>query len=400
MFQKMRTSYQHTIYASFVGYVVQAIVNNFVPLLFVTLGQQYGISMEQIALIISVNFAVQLLVDLISPALIQVIGYKRGIILAHFCASVGLVLFRILPDVMPHPFTGFLCAVVIYACGGGLLEVLVSPIVEACPTKNKAGVMGLLHSFYCWGHAGVVILSTLFFVTVGIEYWKTLICLWALVPLVNMFYFYVVPVPELKGEGHGGSVKGLFSTPIFWVFLLLMFCSGASELSISQWVSAFAETGLQVSKTLGDLLGTLSFALLMGIGRVVYAKMSERISIQKYMMASGVLCVVAYLLTALSPNPMWSLVDCGIAGFSVGVLWPGTFSLAAERMTGSTAMFAFLALAGDCGCSLGPTLVGTVAQNAGGSLHKGILAALLFPILLLVALALLQVAKKSQRVDA
>lgn len=389
MLNRIRTSYQHTIYASFIGYVVQALVNNFVPLLFVTLGQQYGISMEQIAVIISVNFGVQLLVDLLSPPVIDKIGYKAGAMLAHLFAAAGLVLFAVLPDVLPVPFVGFLCAVVVYACGGGLLEVLVSPIVEACPTERKASVMGLLHSFYCWGHAGVVVLSTIFFVLAGITNWKILICLWALLPLMNLLYFWLVPVPELSSEGHGAGIKSLLVSPIFWIFMLLMFCAGASELSISQWASAFAETGLGVSKTIGDLAGPLSFAILMGTGRVVYAKMSERISIKKYMMASGVLCAGAYLLTALSPSPVWSLIGCGIAGFSVGVLWPGTFSLASERIKGGTAMFAYLALAGDCGCSLGPTLVGNVAQRTGGNLHTGILAGVTFPLLLLVALGLL-----------
>lgn len=388
MFRGIRNSYQHTIYACFTGYIVQAIVNNFAPLLFITLGLEYGISTEQISVIISVNFGVQLAVDFLSSGLVDRIGYKAGIVLAQVFAAAGLTAFAVLPGMLENAFTGLLIAVVIYALGGGLLEVLVSPIVEACPTQRKEATMSLLHSFYCWGHAGVVILSTLFFMTAGVENWKILAFLWALVPFCNLFYFLLVPVPSLEPASEEGHGTGLLRNRTFWVMMLLMVCAGACEQGVSQWASAFAEKGLGVSKTVGDLAGPLSFALLMGTARVVYAKLSERVEITKYMTLSGCLCLFSYLLVSLSKNPVFGLIGCGICGFSVGVLWPGTFSMASKRIRGGTAMFAFLALAGDLGCSGGPALVGWAAQRAGDHLQTGILVATVFPLLLLGGLFL------------
>ena len=395
MLSKMRNNYQHTITACFVGYIVQAIVNNFAPLLFITLSVQYGISMEQISAIISINFAIQLAVDFISPRFIDRIGYKISIMAAHLFSAAGLVLFAVLPGTMGNPFAGLLIAVIVYAIGGGLLEVLVSPIMEACPTEKKEAAMSLLHSLYCWGHAGVVILSTLFFAFVGVENWKILSCLWAVVPALNFFYFWIVPVPSLEAHGEASHGVGLIRNKVFWIMMLLMVCAGACEQGVSQWASAFAEKGLGVSKTVGDLAGPLSFAILMGSARIVYAKLSEKVDITKYMAASGLLCLASYLLVSLSGNPILSLIGCGICGFSVGVLWPGTFSMASKKIQGGTAMFAYLALAGDLGCSGGPAVVGWVAERAGDSLQTGILAAAIFPVLLLVGLLMTSRLKKA-----
>lgn len=395
MISKLKNNYQHTIIACFVGYIVQAIVNNFAPLLFITLSVQYGISMEQISAIISINFAVQLAVDFVSPKFIDKIGYKISIMAAHLFSAAGLIFFAVLPGTVENSFAGLLTAVIVYAIGGGLLEVLVSPIMEACPTEKKEAAMSLLHSFYCWGHAGVVILSTLFFVIVGVENWKLLACLWALVPALNFFYFWLVPVPSLEAHGEDSHGLGLIKNKVFWLMMLLMVCAGACEQGVSQWASAFAEKGLGVSKTMGDLAGPLSFAILMGSARIVYAKLSEKVDITKYMAASGILCLAAYLLVSLSPSPLLSLIGCGICGFSVGVLWPGTFSMAAKKIQGGTAMFAYLALAGDLGCSSGPAVVGWVAERAGDSLQMGILAAAVFPVLLLVGLLLTARLKKA-----
>ncbi len=386
MRSNIRGNYQHTIVACFIGYIVQAIVNNFAPLLFITLSIQYGINMEQISAIISINFAIQLGVDFIAPRFVDRIGYKISIMAAHFFGAAGLILFAVLPGIVSNPFAGVLTAVVVYAIGGGLLEVLVSPIMEACPTEKKAAAMSLLHSFYCWGHAGVVILSTLFFALIGIENWKILSCIWAIVPALNFFYFWLVPVPSLEAHGEDSHGIGLIRNKVFWIMMLLMVCAGACEQGVSQWASAFAEKGLGVSKTIGDLAGPLSFAILMGIARIVFSKLSDKVDITKYMLASGVLCLGAYLLVSLSGNPMISLIGCGICGFSVGVLWPGTFSLASEKIKGGTAMFAYLALAGDLGCSGGPAVVGWVAERTGDILQNGILAAAGFPVLLLVGL--------------
>ena len=384
---KIRENYNHTLYACFTGYIIQAIVNNFAPLLFLTFQHTYDISLEKIALLITFNFGVQLLVDFLAAGFVDKIGYRICVVMAQVFSCAGLISLSFLPDLLPDPFAGLLICVMIYAVGGGLLEVLISPIVEACPTDHKEAAMGLLHSFYCWGHAAVILLSTLFFFLFGIHNWRILACLWAVVPFLNTFYFTQVPISALTKEGEGMTVKELICSRMFWFMVVLMVCAGACEQGISQWASAFAEAGLNVSKTVGDLTGPCAFAVLMGIARIVYAKCSEKISIYKYMLACGILCLISYLLASLSPSPLLSLIGCALCGLSVGVMWPGSFSLSARNIpAGGTAMFAFLALAGDLGCSSGPALVGFVSGQAGGNMKTGILSGILFPIVLILAL--------------
>lgn len=385
---KKTLSYNHTIYASFIGYIVQAVINNFVPLLFLTFQSTYGISLDKITMLVTFNFGIQLLVDLASVKFVDKIGYRTSILIAHIYAAVGLVGLTVLPEVMPDPFMGLLISVAVYAVGGGLLEVLVSPIVESCPTKRKEAVMSLLHSFYCWGHVGVVLLSTVFFSVFGIENWKYLAYFWALIPLLNAVYYSKVPFASLIEDGEKGmTLKELFRTKLFWIMMLLMMCAGACEQGISQWASAFAEMGLGVSKTVGDLAGPMLFAILMGSSRAIYGKYSDKIKLEKFMAICGVLCLGSYLLASLSKSPVLGLMGCALCGLSVGILWPGTFSMAAAGIrTGGTAMFALLALAGDLGCSGGPTFVGLVSEACGEDLKKGILAGAIFPILLLIGL--------------
>lgn len=386
-FMKIRENYNHTLYACFTGYIIQAIVNNFAPLLFLTFQRTYDISLEKIALLITFNFGVQLLVDFLAAGFVDKIGYRICVVMAQVFSCAGLISLSFLPDFLPDPFAGLLICVMIYAVGGGLLEVLISPIVEACPTDHKEAAMGLLHSFYCWGHAAVILLSTLFFFLFGIHNWRILACLWAVIPFLNTFYFTQVPISPLTEEGEGMTVKELICSRMFWFMVVLMVCAGACEQGISQWASAFAEAGLNVSKTVGDLTGPCAFAVLMGIARIVYAKCSEKISIYKYMLACGILCLISYLLASLSPSPLLSLIGCALCGLSVGVMWPGSFSLSARNIpAGGTAMFAFLALAGDLGCSSGPALVGFVSGQAGGNMKTGILSGILFPIVLILAL--------------
>lgn len=392
----MAKNYQKTIYACFTGYIVQAIVNNFVPLLFLTFQSTYGIPLSQITLLITLNFLLQLAVDLLSIGFVDKIGYRASMVIAHICAAAGLVLLTVLPEVMP-PFAGLLTAVLVYAVGGGLLEVLVSPVVEACPTRNKESVMSMLHSFYCWGHVGVVLLSTLFFAVFGIENWKFMALIWAVIPLANAVAFTRVPMAPLVEEGEKGlSLKELFSTKVFWIFLLMMTCAGASEQAVSQWASTLAEKGLGVSKTVGDLAGPMAFAILMGASRAFYGKYGEKIDLDKFMKMSCILCMISYLSIALVPIPAVALLGCALCGMSVGIMWPGTFSKSAAVLRqGGTAMFAFLALAGDLGCSGGPTLVGFVSGLFGEDLRKGIFAALIFPLLLLAGLCMEKRAKKA-----
>lgn len=385
----MNRNYNHTMYACFVGYIVQAIVNNFVPLLFLTFHNSYGIALTQITFLVTINFGVQLLVDAASVGFVDQIGYRAAMVLAHAVAAAGLIALTILPEILPDAYAGLLIATVLYAVGGGLLEVVVSPVMEACPTENKETAMSLLHSFYCWGHVGVVLISTLFFHLAGIANWRIMAVVWALVPIANMVVFMKVPVPELLAEGEEGMSLGqLFTSKVFWLFVLLMACAGACEQAVSQWASTFAEQGLQVSKTVGDLAGPMFFAVTMGSARAIYGKFGEKLPLEKCMVGSGILCLFSYLLIALSPVPALSLVGCGICGFSVGILWPGTFSLASKSMpAGGTALFAMLALGGDVGCSGGPTFVGIFSGLSGDNLGRGILCAIVFPVLLLMGLA-------------
>ena len=378
------------MYACFVSYIVQAIVNNFVPLLFVTFQESYGIPLSEITMLITVNFAVQLVIDLLSAWFIDKIGYRASVLAAHICSAVGLILLTVLPSVMSSPFAGLLVAVVIYAVGGGLIEVIISPIIEACPTDNKEKAMSLLHSFYCWGHVGVVLISTVFFALFGIENWKILAMIWAIVPIVNTFVFIKAPIYPLNEDGEEGlPLRKLFSMKIFRVFLIMMICAGASEQAVSQWASAFAEKGLGVSKTVGDLAGPMAFAVLMGTSRLIFGKYGHKLDLDRFMKYSCFLCIAAYLCITLVPNPVIGLIGCGICGFSVGILWPGTYSKASASIKGGgTAMFAMLALAGDIGCSGGPTLAGLVSDRFGGNMRAGIMAAIIFPAVMTVCLML------------
>lgn len=382
----IRNNFRHTFYASYCGYFVQAIINNFLPLLFLTFQKDFGLSYDKISLLIIINFGVQLFVDLLSASFIDKIGYRKAVLAAHIFAFLGLAGLSIFPFILPA-YTGIILSIIIYAVGSGLIEVIISPLVEACPSESKSGSMSLLHSFYCWGQMCVVLFSTAFFTFFGVDNWRYLAFIWALVPLVNGIYFSAVPIPEALSENKGMSIKELFTTKLFYVFALIMLCSGASEIGMSQWASAFAESGLKVSKTVGDLLGPCLFAVLMGTARVFYAKISEKISLTKAMTISCIVCIFSYLLAATAPHPLLSLVGCALCGLSVGIMWPATFSLAAAKLPqGSTAMFAFLALFGDLGCSVGPAAIGKTITLSGGNMNTGMLAGIIFPTLLIIGL--------------
>lgn len=381
-------NYKHTFFACYAGYFVQSIINNFLPLLFLTLQTDFGLSYDRISLLIAVNFGVQLFVDLVSTAFVDRLGYRKCVLAAHFFAFAGLALLGILPFVL-EPYTGIIASVTVYAVGSGLIEVIISPIVEACPGERKSAQMSLLHSFYCWGQMAVVLISTLYFAVFGTANWRYLAFLWALVPLLNGLYFAAVPVPDVLAKGESLGIKGLLGSKLFYVFALLMFCSGASEIAMSQWASFFAESGLKVTKSLGDLLGPCLFAALMGVARIGYARFSERISLAKTMTVSALLCIVCYLVASLSPDPVISLVGCALCGLSVGIMWPATFSLAAQKIpAGGTVMFALLALFGDLGCTTGPAAVGKITTLTEGSLSVGLLFAAVFPLTMLFALQL------------
>lgn len=383
----IKNNYNHTVFACYFGYVVQAIVNNFAPLLFLTFRNEFGIPLEKITSLITVNFLFQLVVDVIAAKVVDKIGYRKCIVAAQFFSALGIAGMGFLPNLFSDPYYGLLISILLYALGGGLIEVLVSPIVEACPIKAKKAAMSLLHSFYCWGHLFVVLLSTLFFTLFGIENWRILAVIWAVIPFINGFYFMKVPIVPLTAEGEQMPIKKLFSSKIFWIFIVIMVCAGASEQGMSQWASTFAEAGLNVSKTVGDLAGPSFFAITMGVSRVIYSKISEKVDLAKYMIACAVLCIASYVIASFSGNAAFSLVGCAMCGFSVGVMWTGAFSLASEKFPkGGTAMFAFLALAGDFGCSFGPTVVGVATDFLNDDIKRGVFAAVIFPILLIVSL--------------
>ena len=383
--------YTRTLVACYLGFVTQSIAANFAPLLFLTFQSSYGISLDKIALIPVVFYLTQLLIDLGATKFADKIGYRVCVVASQVVSVAGLVMLAVLPELLPVPFLGLLIAVVFYAVGSGLVEVLVSPIVEACPFENKDGAMSLLHSFYCWGAVGVILGSTLFFAVFGTEHWQILTLIWALVPLVNVFQFLTCPIERLVEDGEGLPPRKLLRLPLLWLMILLMVCAGASEATMAQWASAFTESALGVSKTIGDLAGPCLFAVFMGISRILYGKMSRKLNLAKTMLLSGLLCVACYLLASLSPLPVLGLIGCALCGFSVGILWPGTISLSSQGCPkGGTAMFAFLALAGDMGAMVSPTMVGSLSELAGGNLKFGLLAATALPVLLTLVLLVLK----------
>lgn len=394
-----KLGFKQTVYAGYIGYIVQSIVNNLAPLLFLIFRDTYSIPLSKITLIVTVNFLIQLAVDYFSTKFVDKIGYRVSVVAAHVFSAAGLIGLAVFVQIFPTPYMGIMTAVVIYALGGGLIEVLISPIIEACPTDNKTAAMSLLHSFYCWGSVAVVGISTLFLHFAGKDRWQVLVLIWAIVPILNGIFFSKVPINTLTEEGEGMSNKELFKSKTFWLFVLLMVTAGASEQAMSQWASAFAESGLNVSKTIGDLAGPCMFSLLMGTSRVVSAKIEKHISLNKLMIGSGVLCIASYLIAALCSSPVLALTGCGLCGLSVGVLWPGTFSLASKSFArGGTALFALLAPAGDFGCTAGPTLVGEIAGKSSDSIKSGLMIATVFPILLIVACVI--EGKKSKKADS
>lgn len=392
-------NYQKTLFACYLGFITQAISANFIPLLFLTFKRTYAITLDKIAIIPVVFYFIQLLVDIIATKFADKIGYRICVVTSEVLSAVGLIALAILPEITPSPFIGILIAVVLYAVGSGIIEVLVSPIVEACPFKNKDGVMSFLHSFYCWGSMGVILGSTIFFALFGIENWKILTLIWALVPLYNIFNFANCPIERLVEDGKGMRVGALLKTPVFWLMILLMVCSGASEISMSQWASAFTESALGVSKTVGDLAGPFLFAMFMGIARVAYGKFSQKLNLTNVMLVCAVMCVGCYLLASLSNLPFLGLIGCAVCGLSVGIMWPGSISISSQNCPkGGTAMFALLALAGDLGGMASPAIVGGVSEMAGGNLKLGLLVATTFPVMLVVALIILKLVKKHKTI--
>ena len=396
----MAKNYKKTLTACYLGFITQAIAANFAPLLFLTFHHDYNIPLGKIALISGTFFFTQLIVDILCARFADRIGYRKCVVASELFSALGLIGLAFLPELLPDPFIGILISVIVYAIGSGLIEVLCSPIVEACPFDHKEAVMSLLHSFYCWGSVGVILVSTLFFAVFGIGNWKWLACIWAVIPLYNVYNFMVCPIETLTGDGKGMGAGTLLRIPLFWISIILMVCSGASELSMSQWASAYAESALGLSKSAGDLAGPCMFAVMMGISRGIYGKYGDRLDLRKFMLGSGGLCLVCYIAASLSSSPMIGLSGCILCGFSVGIMWPGTISICSGRLpAGGTAMFALLAMAGDLGGAFGPSLVGNITQNAGNNLQRGMLAGCIFPLVLIASLLILKGLRKDKKIS-
>lgn len=380
-------NYNRTKIACYLGFITQAISANFIPLLFLKFHKDYQISFGMLAYIPTCFFITQLLIDLLCAKFVDRIGYRISIVTSEITAALGLVGLAFLPDLLPDPYIGIMVSVFMYAIGSGLIEVLCSPIIEACPFDNKEATMSLLHSFYCWGSVGTILVSTIFFVLFGMESWKWMALIWAIIPAINIYNFATCPIEHLVEDGKGMSIPELFKTPLFWIAICLMVCSGASEISMSQWASAYAESALGLDKTMGDLAGPCMFAVTMGICRMLYGKYGDKINLKKFMIGSGILCVICYLMATTVANPIVNLIGCIVCGFSVAIMWPGTISISSKQFPrGGTAMFALLAMAGDLGGSIGPAIVGGVAQRAGDDIRAGMSVGLIFPFLLVVML--------------
>lgn len=397
-------NYKKTKLACYLGFITQAVAANFAPLLFLKFHTDYDISLGNIALISTFFFFTQLLIDLFCAKYVDKIGYRVCIVASEVCSAAGLAGLALLPEIMPSPFTGIIISVILYAIGSGLIEVLGSPIVEACPFENKEATMSLLHSFYCWGAVGTILVSTVFFMIFGIDSWKWLAVSFAIIPAINIYNFATCPIELLVEEGQGMGIRKLFSNPMFLIAIVMMVCSGASELAMAQWASAYAESALGFSKAIGDIAGPCMFAVTMGISRVLFGKASDKMNLNRFMIGSGILCFVCYLLASFSDNPIIGLAGCIVCGFSVGIMWPGTISISSKAFpTGGTAMFALLAMAGDLGGSIGPAIVGRVADMFGGSINVGMRIGLLFPSTLCFVLCLLNIlnhAVNKQKIDA
>ena len=388
MTDKRASGFALTKIACYIGIMVQAVTINFVPMLFVAFMGEFGLGVGQISALVALTFIVQFTVDFLCVFIVGRVSYRALSCTAHILAAAGLALMPLLPYVT-DPFLGLCIAVLVYSTGSGLIEVIVSPIVESCPSSNKTAEMSLLHSFYCWGQTATVILSTVFFCFAGIDSWRVLSLVWAAVPLVNFFLFLSCPMNTSEQSEKSMRMKTLISNCDFLLLLVIIMCAGAAELAVAQWASAYCETALGVDKTVGDLAGPMAFAVCMGIARVGYGILGNRVRLERYMLASGILCVAGYLVIAFAPYAWLGLAGFGICGLAVGVLWPGTLSLAARHVDGGGTMFAMLSFAGDAGCTLGPFIAGMLAESAGGDIGYGISAAAVFPLVLCVAVALL-----------
>ena len=397
--------YKLTRFSCYLCFIIQAIIINFPPILFLTFSTSYNIPIGKITLLVTINFACQFCIDMLSAIFAKHLSYRAMVISANAFGAVGLMMYGILPDLLPDPYIGLVIATLTSAIGSGLIEVIANPLMQSCPKPQKEFSMGFLHSFYCWGSLGVVLISTLTLLAAGSENWRILAFFWSLVPLTNTVLFIIAPINQPSKELEASSSLGkLAKTGTFWLFICIMILGGACELGVSQWASAYAELALTgiipeaEAKIIGDLLGPCFFALTMAASRMIYPKLCEKYDLRKLMIISAFLCAGCYAVTAFIPNPIISLIGCGVCGFTVGIMWPGTLDLAGKTCTFvGTALFAMLSLAGDLGCLLGPSLIGFTADSFGGNLKIGMITAIALPVILAVILILFRAKPKKDK---
>ena len=378
-----KISYTPTKIASYVGFFVQAIVNNFLPILFIALQDVYKIGYEKLGRLIMFNFITQLVTDMLTPKIVGIFGYRKTAFMCQGFAALGLAMLSFMPRVLPDPYVGIVISVMVYAFASGLMEVILSPMVEMLPTKNKSGNMSILHSFYCWGQAVTALVTTFLVSLFGYLNWMYIPLIWAIVPFINMFSFLRVPIIEPEPERKSDSLKKLVSSPLFRCFMVMMLCAGASEIAMAEWASMFAQQALGVSKVVGDLAGPCAFAIFMGTGRILYARFAERLSFRKTLITLSTLCAICYLTAAFSEIPLLALISCAVCGFTVSVMWPGTYSAGAKAFPrGDAVMFSVFAMCGDLGCCLGPWILGIIADVS--SLHTGFAVTAVFPLIMLI----------------
>lgn len=378
-----KISYTPTKIASYVGFFVQAIVNNFLPILFIALQDVYKIGYEKLGRLIMFNFITQLVTDMLTPKIVGIFGYRKTAFMCQGFAALGLAMLSFMPRVLPDPYVGIVISVMVYAFASGLMEVILSPMVEMLPTKNKSGNMSILHSFYCWGQAVTALVTTFLVSFFGYLNWMYIPLIWAIVPFINMFSFLRVPIIEPEPERKSDSLKKLLSSPLFRCFMVMMLCAGASEIAMAEWASMFAQQALGVSKVVGDLAGPCAFAIFMGTGRILYARFAERLSFRKTLITLSTLCAICYLTAAFSEIPLLALISCAVCGFTVSVMWPGTYSAGAKAFPrGDAVMFSVFAMCGDLGCCLGPWILGFIADVS--SLHTGFAVTAVFPVIMLI----------------
>lgn len=389
-------TYKHTLHSCYLAYVTQAAVVNLAPILFVIFQTEFGLTYQQIGALSLINFLTQLSIDAVAIKTLDKVGYRPAAIGCCACCTLGFLLLAICPAIWPGEFFALCLPVIVYAVGGGLAEVIVSPIADSLPLENKEGSMALVHGAYSWGQAAVVLVSTCTLAIIGHARWQWLPLIWAILPLYNLFRFCRVPLMPTIPDEHRTPLRDLLKNGTLWLFLLVMLCAGASEVAMSQWSSLFAEKALGVNKVLGDIAGPCLFAVFMGLGRIGFGKFGTKWKLSRILLLCALLAIVCYLLTAFFPHPIISLTACALTGLAVSLMWPGTVSLSAAAFPlGGAALFAFLALFGDLGCSVGPWLTGVVSDavsvsNSDMALRIGLAAGTIFPLTLFVTLFFLK----------